>query len=500
MTRLRTIHRCSGCAVSQPKWSGRCPACGAWNSLVEDVEEVGPAPASTRPGRDGPGAVPRPITAVDGADGHPEPTGVPELDRVLGGGLVPGSVTLVGGEPGVGKSTLLLQVAAARARTGQPVLYVSAEESAQQVRSRAERLGALEPQLWLLSETELPGILAAIDQLGPALVVIDSIQTVADPEIGSSPGSVVQVRESAHRLVQEAKGRGLAVVLIGHVTKDGNLAGPRLLEHVVDTVLTFEGDTHHALRLVRAVKHRYGPTNELGLFEMEEAGLAGVSDASGMFLADRTCGIAGSMVVPIVEGHRPLLVEVQALVVSSGLPAPRRSAQGLDQGRLALLVAVLQNRAGFPFVNLDVYASVVGGVRLVEPGSDLGICLALASALTGTALDSELIACAEVGLAGELRQVAQTPRRLAEAARMGFRRAIVPRSAPNGVDGIEVVRVETLTDAIEAAGILGRDPGLAAGDYAATMRATGPKPAGSARAAAGFSPTAPASSTDHWRR
>jgi DNA repair protein RadA/Sms len=465
---------------------------------VEDVEEVGPA-VPVHGERAAP-ATPRPIAEIDGADGEAASTGLPEVDRVLGGGLVPGSVTLVGGEPGVGKSTLLLQVAAAHARAQRAALYISAEESAQQVRNRAQRVGAIEPGLWLLPETEMPGIVAAIEQTEPALVVIDSIQTVVDPELGSSPGSVVQVRESAHRLVHEAKQRGIAVVLIGHVTKDGNLAGPRLLEHVVDTVLSFEGDSHHALRLLRAVKNRYGPTNELGLFEMEETGLAGVADASGMFLADRTCGIAGSVVVPIVEGHRPLLVEVQALVVSTGLPSPRRSAQGLDQGRLALLIAVLQNRAGFFFANLDVYTSVVGGIRLAEPGSDLGICLALASAFTGTALDRELIACAEVGLAGELRQVAQTPRRLAEAARMGFRRALVPMSVPNGASGIEVVRAETLGDALEHAGITDREPGFYAGGYGRTMRAIGPSPAGTEIAADVFSLTAPKASTDHSRR
>jgi DNA repair protein RadA/Sms len=489
------VLRCSECAATQPKWSGRCSACGSWNSLVEEVEEVGQA-ASTRRGS----AAPRPIAEIDGATGDAISTGLPEVDRVLGGGLVSGSVTLLGGEPGVGKSTLLLQVAAAQAQAGRPVLYVSAEESAQQVRNRAERIGAIQERLWLLPDTEIPGIVAALDQTDPALVVIDSVQTVVDPDLGSSPGSVVQVRETAHRLVQEAKQRGTAVVLVGHVTKDGSLAGPRLLEHVVDTVLSFEGDSHHALRLLRAVKHRYGPTNELGLFEMEEAGLVGVADASGMFLADRTSGIAGSVVVPIVEGHRPLLVEVQALVVSTGLPAPRRSAQGLDQGRLALLLAVLQNRAGFPFANVDVYTSVVGGIRLTEPGSDLGICLALASAFTGIPLACELIACAEVGLAGELRQVAQTPRRLAEAARMGFRRAVVPTSAPDGVSAIEVVRAETLSDALELAGIAGREPGFFAGGYGRTMRATGPSPVGRDIAADGFSLTAPPSPIDHSRR
>jgi DNA repair protein RadA/Sms len=451
--------------------------------LVEDVEEVGPS-ARAAPSRPA-AATARPITEVDVADGQPVTTGVSELDRVLGGGVVPGSVTLVGGEPGIGKSTLLLQVAAAQAAAGRAVLYVSAEESAAQVRDRAERLGAMEPGLWLLSETELPGIIAALDQIRPALVIVDSIQTVTDPELASSPGSIVQVRESAHRLVQEAKRRGVAIFLIGHVTKDGALAGPRLLEHVVDTVLSFEGDRHHALRLLRAVKHRYGPTSELGLFEMADAGLVGVADASGMFLADRCPGIAGSVVVPTLEGHRPLLVEVQALVAPTTLPTPRRSAQGFDQGRLALLVAVLSNRVGLHFGNQDVYASVVGGVRLAEPGSDLGICLALASALTTSAVAADLIACAEVGLGGELRQVAQTSRRLAEAARLGFRRAIVPVSAPEvpaEADGMEVVRAESVDEAILVAGLpLGRPSNVAppeGWDYGRAMRVMAPSPDG----------------------
>ena len=458
-------NRCTECGTSHPKWAGRCPSCGAWNTLVEEA-------ASGRSGRAGVAATARPITEIVAADARPVSTGLPELDRVLGGGLVPGSVTVVGGEPGIGKSTLLLQVAAARARAGAPVLYVSGEESGAQVRDRAGRLGAMEPALWLLSETHVSAVVSAIEELSPALVVVDSIQTLVDPDVASSPGSVTQVRDTAHRLVQEAKQRDVAVVLIGHVTKDGSLAGPRVLEHVVDTVLSFEGDRHHALRLLRAVKHRYGPTSELGLFEMAESGLAGVADASRLFLSDRVMGIPGSVVVPTLEGHRPLLVEVQALVVPSPLPTPRRSAQGFDQGRLALLVAVLSNRVGLPFVDRDVYASVVGGVRLGEPGSDLGICLALASALASIAVPGDLIACGEVGLGGELRQVTQTPRRLAEAARLGFRRAIVPASAPDAAGDLELVRVTSVAEAVRAAGLSER-----AADYS-TMRATGPRPAG----------------------
>jgi len=322
---------------------------------------------------------PKPITEIDSAIGQPQPTTIPELDRVLGGGLVPGSVTLLGGEPGIGKSTLLMQLLAAWPKK---TLYVTAEESAQQVRLRAERLGALNDNVWLLAEMSLPNIFNAIQQVSPDLVVIDSIQTIADPELSSPPGSVVQVRGCAHRLVQEAKHRNLPVIMVGHVTKEGGLAGPRVLEHVVDTVLSFEGERHHALRLLRAAKHRFGPTSELGLFEMTETGMVGVPDASQLFLADRRTGVPGSVVVPTLEGQRPLLVELQALTnsVSGGAP-PRRSAQGVDSGRLALLLAVLERRARVSLAGHEVYASVVGGVKLSEPGADLGMCLALVSAV-----------------------------------------------------------------------------------------------------------------------
>lgn len=394
-----------------------------------------------------------PLAEVDALDNGPLRTGIEELDRVLGGGLVPGSVTLLSGEPGIGKSTLLMQLAAAWA---QRTLYVSAEESARQVRLRAERLDALDPHVWFLAETALSQIIAALDSARPGLVIIDSIQTVGDVDLGSAPGSVVQVRGCAQRLVAEAKRRNVPAVLVGHVTKDGTLAGPRLLEHLVDTVLQFEGDRHHALRLLRAVKHRFGPTNELGVFEMAERGLMGVPDASSLFLTDRRPGVAGSAVTPTLEGQRPLLVEVQALTNPASTDAPpRRSAQGFDAGRLALLLAVLERRVGVPLAKQEVFASVVGGVRLAEPGSDLPMCLALVSALTGVALPPDVIAFGEVGLAGELRQVGQATRRLAEAARLGFRRAIVPRNSANGVDGISLDRVATLAEALEVAKLEG---------------------------------------------
>ena len=454
MARLKIVYRCGECGGSFPKWSGRCTSCGAWNSLVEDVEGPEESSVSLAAGLAlVPAGVATPIDQVDASTGHPHPTTIGELDRVLGGGIVPGSVTLLGGEPGIGKSTLLLQLLAAWPGKS---LYVTAEESAQQVRTRAERLGALRDNLWLLPEMSLPHIIRAIDDISPGLVVIDSIQTVVDPELGSAPGSVVQVRGCAHRLVQEAKRRNIPVVLVGHVTKEGGLAGPRVLEHVVDTVLSFEGERHHSLRMMRAAKHRFGPTNELGLFEMTEQGLIGVPDASQLFLADRRTGVAGSVVVPTIEGQRPLLVELQALTnpVSSGVPA-RRSAQGVDQGRLSMLLAVLERRARISLSAHEVYASVVGGVKLTEPGADLGMCLALVSAVQNVPLPSELVVIGEVGLAGEVRQVGHIGRRLAEASRLGFTKALVPMSAPDKVEGISLHRAGTLNEALTVAQLPG---------------------------------------------
>jgi DNA repair protein RadA/Sms len=393
------------------------------------------------------------VADVDMAEWRTRPTGVEELDRVLGGGLVPGSVTLVGGEPGIGKSTLLLQAAASMAATGARCLLVSAEESGQQVRLRAERMGAVGAELWLVAETSLPAVVAAVDEVKPDVLVVDSIQTVFDPDVGSAPGSVSQVRECAARLVALAKARGLATVLVGHVTKEGTLAGPRVLEHVVDTVLSFEGERHHSLRLLRAVKHRFGATGELGLFEMAGTGLVGVPDAGALFLADRRAGVPGSVVVPAMEGQRPLLVEVQGLISPTDLPMPRRSAQGLDGGRLALVLAVLAERAGMTFGKADVYASAVGGVRVTEPAADLPVALALASARTGVPLPPDLVACGEVGLGGELRQVASPGRRLAEAGRLGFRRAMVPPSAPEVAAGLLILRPATLAEALDLLGM-----------------------------------------------
>ena len=427
----RTTYRCADCGGESAKWTGKCPACGAWNTLSE--ERVSP-PAGTR----GPALSLAPsepaqrLGHVDRAASQARPTGIGELDRVLGGGFVPGSVTLLGGEPGIGKSTLLLQLLAALAGVGERCLLVSGEESVQQVRLRAERLlgrESLPDELWLAAETELPIVLGHVAQVKPAFVVIDSIQTMLDPSLESSPGSVTQVRECAHALVRLAKASGLTVVLVGHVTKEGSLAGPRVLEHVVDTVLSFEGDRHHALRLLRATKHRFGATGELGLFEMVEHGLVGVDDPSQLFLADRQIGVPGSVVVPALEGQRPLLVEVQALVDATSLPMPRRVAQGLDAARLSVLLAVLGRRCGVKNYDLDVFVSAVGGVRLVEPAADLALLMAIASSIAEVALPEGLVAVGEVGLAGEIRQVAHLEHRIKEAARLGFEAAVVPESA-----------------------------------------------------------------------
>jgi len=396
----------------------------------------------------------RPPVALDDTTtdtGSARPTGIGELDHVLSGGLVDGSVTLLGGEPGIGKSTLLLQVAH---QWDGSVLYVCAEESAQQVRQRAERLGAKRPNIWLLAEHGLGEIADAIDSTKPSLIIVDSIQMISDPVVTSAPGSVAQVRATAQFLVNLAKRQSIPLVLVGHVTKEGDLAGPRVLEHLVDTVLSFEGDRHHSLRLVRAVKHRFGSTNELSVFEMTGDGLTGVADPSQLLLADRKEQIPGSAVVPTLEGRRPLIVELQALtsVAPPGVPA-RRTAQGIDQSRLAMLLAVLARHCGVPTAATDVYASAVGGVRTAEPGIDLALILAIASSIIDRPLPPDLAVFGEVGLGSEVRQVAQPDRRFAEAYRLGFKRVIAPLRSPDPVDGIELIRVGDVGEALQAAGL-----------------------------------------------
>ena len=446
MARLRTTHRCRSCGAVAARWEGRCAGCGEWDAL-EEVEVAAAAPAVPRRDR------PVPIGEVDAVGAVPRPTGVAELDRVLGGGLVPGSVTLVGGEPGIGKSTLLLQALAGRSVT-ERTLLVSAEESAQQVRRRADRLGCLAPGLHLLAATTIADVAAAVDEVDPVVLVVDSVQTVCEPELGPTPGSPAQVRAVAAATTALAKQRGLAAVLVGHVTKEGDLAGPRVLEHLVDTVLSFEGDRHHALRLLRAVKHRFGATGELGLFSMGERGLVGVADPSGMLLGDRQPNVTGSVVVPVQEGSRILLVEVQALVTRTTLTNPRRSAQGLDAGRLAQLIAVLSRHCKVELAASDVHVAVAGGVRVNEPAVDLGLALSLASSSRARAIPPDVVAVGEVGLGGEVRQVSATPRRLAEAARLGFRRAILPWSAPPPPAGISALRAGDLRTALDLCNLL----------------------------------------------
>ncbi len=457
MARSRVVHRCSSCAAVSVRWAGRCPACGDWNTLVARTESADAGEAGTgRRGAGGGGAGggwraagPLPLAEVDAAGSQPRPTGLVEFDRVLAGGLVAGSVVLLGGEPGVGKSTLSLQVLRSVAAHGRRALLVSAEESPHQVRLRAQRLGPLPASLLVLAGTDLDAALEAVAATDAQLVVVDSVQTIADRSVGAPAGSLTQVRACAEAFVEVAKRRRVPVVLVGHVTKDGALAGPRTLEHLVDTVLTVEGDRHYALRLLRAVKHRFGPTGELGLFEMGEAGLTAVADPYRLLLGDRRPGAAGSVVLPAVEGQRALLVELQALVAPAVFPAqPRRSAQGVEGGRLAQLLAVLQRRTSAVPGGLDVFASVVGGLRVAEPAADLALALALASAVTGVPVPPDVVAFGEVGLGGEVRQVPHAPRRLAEAARVGFRRAVVPGAVPEGFPDLHLVRVRTVDEAL----------------------------------------------------
>ncbi len=435
---------CQQCGQESLKWMGRCPGCGEWNTMVE--EGSGPSAVSL------PGALVPPVavTEVQGGELRRSLTGIRELDRVLGGGVVPGSVVLVGGDPGIGKSTLLLQAANQVSMNG-PVLYITGEESVEQVRLRAERLGTLSPRLYLMAETSVEAAILFIRDMCPLLVIIDSIQTMFLPELSAAPGSVGQVRECAARLVRVAKVDQIPVVLVGHVTKDGALAGPRVLEHMVDTVLYFEGDRHHAFRILRSVKNRFGATNEIGVFEMAAAGLQEVANPSQLFLQQRPRGAAGSVVVMSLEGTRPVLLEVQALVSGSGYANPRRLATGLDWNRALLMIAVLDRRGGFSLAQSDVFLNVAGGVRAEEPALDLGICLAIASSHRNRPLPVDMVVAGEVGLAGEVRAVTQLETRLKEAAKLGFRRAIVPQQQGLPDVDMELAAAGTLEEALAAA-------------------------------------------------
>ena len=464
MARDRLQYRCRDCGSVHLRWTGRCGRCGEWNTLDEEAAERAAVAVGTagRARAGGEGVQPAvPLAGVVGGDLPPMPTGLAELDRVLGGGLVPSSVTLIAGEPGIGKSTLLLQLLAGVSRVGHRGLLVTAEESPAQVGMRASRLGVDAGSVWITARTDLGSIRAAAAELRPDVLVVDSVQTISDPATGSAPGTVASVRACATVLAEEAKlDGGPAVILVGHVTKDGSIAGPRVLEHLVDTVLSFEGERHQSLRLLRAVKHRFGPVGELGMWEMTATGLQPVVDAAALLLADRRPESPGSAVLASMDGRRPLLAEIQALVAPAvGGPA-RRSSSGYESARLVQLMAVLDRRVGLDLRGQDVYVSVVGGLRLSDPGADLAVAMAITSAITGRVLPADLAIVGEVGLGGELRRVPQTARRLQEAARLGFARAAVPDAThqvnhghapdrPGGVEGLRLLRFSTLSDALE---------------------------------------------------
>jgi DNA repair protein RadA/Sms len=442
-----TTYRCASCGYEAAKWLGRCPECQEWGTLEERGAPV--KPAIQRVAAGAPSAPARPIGEVDVEAARARRTGVSELDRVLGGGLVPGAVVLLAGEPGVGKSTLLLEVAYQWAKTVDRSLYVTGEESAGQVRLRAERTGNVHDAMYLAAESDLSAILGHIDDVKPGMLIVDSVQTMASPQVDGSPGGVTQVRAVTSGLVAVAKERGLPVVLVGHVTKDGSVAGPRVLEHLVDVVLQFEGDRHSTLRMVRGVKNRFGPADEVGCFELTDSGIVELPDPSGLFLTRRADPVPGTAVTVVVEGKRPLLGEVQALVAETSLANPRRAVSGLDSSRVAMILAVTDRRGGVKLAGSDVYTATVGGMRVVEPAADLAVALAVASAACERLLPPQTVAIGEVGLAGEVRPVTGLRRRLTEAARLGFRHALVPpEGAATPIAGMRLHEVADLRAAL----------------------------------------------------
>jgi DNA repair protein RadA/Sms len=453
MSKQKTKFCCQECGYESAKWMGKCPSCQAWNSMLEEVETVvrtqGMNSSFTRTKEK-----PTPIIQIESS---PEPrilTNNKELNRVLGGGIVPGSLILVGGDPGIGKSTLLLQTSHALTEAQQKVLYISGEESIKQIKLRADRLNAFSPLLYVLCETNLELIEEAIQEIQPDFMVIDSIQTVYHPGVTSAPGTVAQVRECTGHFMRIAKGQGIATVLVGHVTKEGAIAGPRLLEHMVDCVLYFEGERHHSYRLLRAVKNRFGSTNEIGIFEMQESGLVEVSNPSELFLSERPLGVAGSTVVASMEGTRPILVEIQALVSSTNFPSPRRMATGVDHNRLSLIIAVLEKRMGMFLQNQDAYLNVAGGVKLDEPAVDLAIAICIASSFRDQPTKPYDVIFGEIGLTGEVRGVSRIDQRVKEAEKLGFRRVIMPEKSLKGwtpPSGMEIIGVNTVSEALAAA-------------------------------------------------
>ncbi|MEK6672085.1 MAG: DNA repair protein RadA [Nitrospirota bacterium] len=451
MSKIKTFYQCQACGYTSPKWLGKCPDCDAWNTLVE--EKSSPKPLQTRGYNPTGRSRPQPLSAISGGKEKRMSTGINELDRVLGGGVVEGSVVLVGGDPGIGKSTLLIQAASNLSRETGKVLYVSGEESPEQIKLRAERLSIDSASIILLSETNLEGIINITSEVLPRIMVVDSIQTMFTEELASAPGSVGQVRECAARLMSFAKQSGIPLFIIGHVTKEGAIAGPRVLEHIVDTVLYFEGDRGHAFRVLRTVKNRFGPTNEIGVFEMTDSGLIGIENPSELFLSERPQNAAGSTVVSCIEGTRPILIELQALVSPTTFGMPRRTCIGVDFNRVNLLVAVLEKIAGMHLGGMDVFVNVVGGIKINEPAVDLGIIGAVASSFREVPVNAKTLVFGEVGLSGEIRAVSQIDARLKEASKIGFKKAILPMTNAARLKdtyGIEIKGVKNVDEFIEA--------------------------------------------------
>lgn len=453
MSKIKKVFICQECGYISPKWLGRCPGCQEWNTMLEEIDPHSRAKESTS-NITSLGTRPEPITdiVIDKEDRYS--SGMEELDRVMGGGIVKGSLTLIGGDPGIGKSTLLLQVCNWLGTNHGTVLYVSGEESAKQIKLRADRLGANAKGLYLLCETNLDIILGHIENLRPDFVVIDSIQTTFNPDLSSAPGSVSQVRASTTVLMNMAKSRGITVFIVGHVTKEGALAGPRVLEHMVDTVLYFEGERHHTYRILRGVKNRFGSTNEIGVFEMQEKGIVQVENPSELLLSGRTKGVSGSVVLCSMEGTRPILVEIQALVSTTAFGMARRMATGVDYNRVALLMAVLEKKIGMQLYNQDIYVNVAGGFKIDEPAADLAIISAVASSFRNAPTPSNLVVMGEVGLTGEIRGIAQIEKRIKECAKLGFKTCVIPKAnelSVNIADGdMEIIGVSNIGEALDA--------------------------------------------------
>ena len=450
MNKTKTIYTCQECGYQSPKWLGKCPGCNQWNTMIEELSYK---ESRTRKIRATSKEMPKSITDIELVEEGRSTSGIEEYDRILGGGLVKGSVVLVGGEPGIGKSTLLLQVGSQYCKKNTKVLYISAEESVKQIKIRANRLGANFKNLFIVNQTDLNVILEYIDKLLPEIVIIDSIQAIYRPELNSTPGNISQVRECAGELTNLAKVKNFSLFLIGHVTKEGAIAGPKVLEHTVDTVLYFEGDRHHNYRILRAVKNRFGSTNEVGIFEMTESGLMEVKNPSDIFLSERPIDTSGSVVVPTLEGTRPILVEIQALVSYSGYSQPTRRTTGLDYNKMNLLLAVLEKRAKLKLSDKDVFVNVAGGVRVVEPATDLAVVVAITSSLKNIPVSKDIIVFGEVGLGGEIRAVTQASKRMEEAKRLGFKRCVVPSGNMKGLsfkknDNIEIKPVNTVYSAL----------------------------------------------------